>query len=564
MLRLLFAASLLALATGVEAQTMVWSQSKPSQGNAVNADSAAMPQYPVTYRGDTIETVFGETVADPYRWLEDDVRENPEVANWVAAQNKATSAQLDALPGKPWFKQRIATLMDYERYGLPRKAGNRYFYTFNPGLLNQAQLFVRDGWDGEGRLLIDPNTWAKDGATALAAYDTSKTGKYLSYEIQDGGTDWRIIKVLDVATGKTLDDELRWAKFGGSVQWLGDEGFFYSRFEATGDTPDFQSLAYNQTVYYHEVGTPQSTDVKVFATPDHKEYGHSMVLSSDEKWGFVISSVGTDSRFEVHSIDIGKGSPAQGWAARKVVTGFDNAWLPIDVIGSTAYFSTNKDAPRYRVMKMDLAATTPGWETVVAETEQPIDGASIVGDKLVLTYLKNATTRAAVYSLDGKPLKDIALGELGSASGFSGEPGDDETFYAFTSFTRPSTIYRLDLGNGEQQVFAEPKLTFDADAFETKQVFYPSKDGTKIPMFIVRKKGATDPAPTLALWVWRFRRFDDPRLFCEAAWRGLRPAVLTSSRISAVAGNTARPGTTRGVWLTSRTCSMISRGRANI
>lgn len=493
------AASFIALATGAQAQTMVWSQGKPAQGDTVTttAAPAASTQYPATRRGDTVETVFGEQVADPYRWLEDDVRENPEVAAWVAEQNKVTSAALDALPGKAWFKDRIGKLMDYERYGLPRKAGNRYFYTYNPGLLNQAQLFVRDGWNGAGRMLLDPNSWAADGATALAGYDASRNGKYLSYEIQDGGTDWRIIKVMDVATGKTLDDELRWAKFGGSVQWLGDEGFFYSRFEATGDKPDFQSLAYNQAVYYHKVGTPQSADVKVFATPENKEYGHSIALSSDEKWGVIVTSVGTDSRYEINLIDVARGSPEKGWTARKMVTGFDNAWLPVDVVGSTAYFVTNKDAPRYRVVKTDLAAAMPRWETVVAQTEQPIDGASIVGDKLVLTYLKDATTRAAVYSLEGKPLKDIALGELGTAGGFSGKPGDDETFYAFTSFTRPSTIYRLDLGSGEQQVFAEPKLTFDADAFEITQVFYPSKDGTKIPMFIVRKKGASGPAPTL-------------------------------------------------------------------
>ena len=278
---------------------------------------------------------------------------------------------------------------------------------------------------------------------------------------------------------------------------MGDEGFFYSKFPATGEKPDFQSLAFNQAVYYHKVGTPQSADVKVYATPDHKEYGHYLSLSSDEKWATIISSVGTDSRYEVHTIDLSKGSPEKGWTAKTAVSGFDNAWNPIDVVGTTAYFVTNKDAPRYRVVKMDLAAASPEWTTVVAETEQPIDGASIVDEKLVLTYLKDATTRAAVFTLEGQPLRDIALGELGTAGGFSGKPGESETFYSFTSFTRPATIYRLNLDSGEQQVFAEPKMDFDPDAFEATQVFYPSKDGTKIPMFIVRKKGATGPGPTL-------------------------------------------------------------------
>ena len=496
-LRLLSAASLLALSCGAQAQTAVWQQGQVHQPDHAMRPDMPTPAYPQTYRGDVVEKAFGESVADPYRWLENDVRKDPEVANWVAAQNAVTQATLAKLPGKAWFKAEIGRLMDYERFGIPTKAGSQYFYTYNPGLLNQSQLFVRDGWNGKGRLLIDPNAWAKDGATALAGYDPSHSGKYLSYEIQDGGTDWRIIKLMDVATGKILDDELRWAKYGGAVNWLGDEGFFYSRFPATGDKPDYQSLAYNQAVYYHKVGTPQSADVKIYATPEHKDYGHSVAISSDEKWATIISSVGTDSRYEVHTIDLAKGSPAGGWQVKPLVDGFEDSWNLVDTVGSTAYFTTNKDAPRYRVVKVDLAAAKPLWTTVVAETKQPIDGASIVGDKLVLSYLKDATTRAAVYSLDGKPVKDIALGELGTAGGFRGEPGDGETFYSFTSFTRPATIYRLDLGTGAQQVFAEPKLTFDPAKFETTQVFYPSKDGTKIPMFIVRKKGQSGPAPTL-------------------------------------------------------------------
>ncbi len=497
MLRLVAAASLLAYAPGAGAQTVVYAQTPAARSGP--ADHAAMttPAYPPTRRGDVVDSAFGETVADPYRWLENDVRTDKEVAAWVEAQNKVTQAHLAALPGKAWFKDRIAKLMDYERFGIPQKAGNRYFYTYNPGLLNQPQLFVREGWNGPGRLLIDPNSWAKDGATALSGYDPSNSGKYLTYEIQDGGTDWRIIKVMDVATGKVMDDELRWAKYGGGVQWLGDEGFFYSRFPATGDKPDYQSLAFNQAVYYHRLGTPQSADVLVFSTPANKEYGHFITVSSDEKWAAIVSSVGTDSRYEIHTIDLTKGSPARGWQVRKLVSGFENAWNLIDTVGSTAYFTTNKDAPRYRVVKLDLAAPKPVWTTVVAETEQPIDGASIVGDKLVLTYLKDATTRAAVYTLGGKPLNDITLGELGTAGGFNGKPGDSETFYSFTSFTRPSTIYRLDLASGTTQVFAEPKLTFDPERFETRQVFYTSRDGTRIPMFITRRKGQTGPGPTL-------------------------------------------------------------------
>lgn len=499
MLRLLTVTSAFALiASGAHAQGARAPQ-QPSQGSAMSTAMPVTPDtgYPQTRRGDVVDTVFGEKVADPYRWLENDVRTDTEVAAWVAAQNAVTQKTLNALPGREWFKQRIATLTDFERFGIPIKAGNRYFYGYNSGLLNQPQLFVRDGLAGKPRLLIDPNTWAKDGATALAGYRPSKSGKLMTFEIQDGGTDWRIIKVMDVATGKVMDDELRWAKYGGGVQWLGDEGFFYSRFPATGEKPDFQSLAFNQAIYYHKLGTPQSQDVLVFSTPANKEYGHSISVSSDERWATITSSVGTDSRYEVHTVDLAKGSPAKGWQPKKIVSGFDDAWGLIDTVGDIGYFATNKDAPKYRIVKTDMRTATPEWTTVVAQTDQPIDGSSIVGDRLILTYLKDATTRAAVFDLAGKPLKDIALGELGTAGGFSGKPGDSETFYSFTSFTRPATVYRLDIASGAQQVFAEPKMAFDPDGFEAKQVFYPSKDGTKIPMFIVRKKGQTGPAPTL-------------------------------------------------------------------
>ncbi len=503
MLRLISAASLLALSTAASAQTAVWTQGKAYQPDTTV--TVTTPAYPQTNRQDIVERPFGEPVADPYRWLENDVRKDPEVANWVEAQNKVTQGVLDQLPGRAWFRKRIAKLTDYERFGIPRKAGERYFYTYNPGLLNQSQLFVREGWNGEGRLLIDPNNWATDGATALSAYEPSRSGKYVSYEIQDGGTDWKIVKVLDVAIGKVLDDELRWAKYGAGVEWLGDEGFLYARYPATGEKPDFQSLTFNQAIYYHKVGTPQSADRLIFSTPAHKEYGHSLIVSSDEKWAIITSSIGTDSRYEVYRIDLTKGSPATGWKADKIVSGFDNDWNLIDTLGSTAYFRTNADALRYRVVKTDLSAPKPKWTTVVAETEQPIEGASIVGDRLLVNYLKDATSRAEVLSLDGKPLKELALGTLGTASGFFGKPGDSETFYAFTSFAQPATIYRLDLATGAQQVFAQPKTAFDPANYETTQVFYPSKDGTRVPMFIVRKKGQTGPAPTL---LWGYGGFD--------------------------------------------------------
>ena len=458
------------------------------------AQEVPLPEYPETRTGEVVETLHGTEVADPYRWLEADVRNDAEVAAWVEAQSQFTDTYLKQLPGNAWFAERIGELLDYERFGIPQKAGEYYFYTRNSGLQNQSPLYVRQGLEAEPRLLIDPNAWAQDGATALAGWEPSEDGKRLAYAVQDGGTDWRIIRVLDVDTGEQLEDEIRWAKFTG-ISWLGNEGFFYSRFPEPEEGQDFQALNYNQAVYYHELGTPQSEDRMVFSTPEHPERGHGLGVSDDGRWGFVISSLGTDAKYEVHVIDLEDDSGE--WTARPLVTGFENAWNPIDVIGTKAYFVTNKDAQRYRIVTTDLSAATPEWTTIVPESEQPIDGASIVGDKLIVTYLKDATTRAAVYDLEGNPLDDLALGELGTAGGFGGKAGDPETFYTFTSFILPGAIYRLNVDTGEKTTFAAPELTFDPAQFVTEQKFYTSKDGTRVPMFIVRRKDVTGPAPTL-------------------------------------------------------------------
>ncbi len=491
MLCLTAAVSILALATP---------PAIAAQDHDDHMDHAAEQQtfdmvYPETRRGDVVEEQFGEQIADPYRWLENDVRNDEEVAAWVEAQNEVTDAYLEQLPGTEWFKDKLGQLMDYERFGQPQKAGDYYFYTHNTGLQNQSPLYVQEGLDGERRLLIDPNAWSGDAATALAGWEPSENGKMLAYMVQDGGSDWRIVRVLDVETGKPLEDELRWVKFSG-LSWVGNEGFFYSRFPEPEEGQDFQSLNYNQKVYFHRIGTPQSEDELVFETPEFKERGHGVGVSSDGRYAMIISSLGTDDRYEVRYIDLSK-RETDGWKAYPLVTGFENSWNPIDTIGDTAWFVTNKDAPRDRVVKVTLVGGEPVWTEVIAQTEEPIAGASIIGDKLVLRYMKDATTRAAIYELDGTKVKDIDLGELGSAGGFAGEPGDPETFYSFTNFTRPGTIYRFDIETGETNVFAEPELTFDPARYDTSQVFYNSKDGTRVPMFIVKRKDVTGPAPTL-------------------------------------------------------------------
>ena len=463
-----------------------------------SAQDMTAPSYPETRRDDVVETQFGEEIADPYRWLEDDVRGSAEVADWVERQNALTDTYLEALPARAWFKERIAQLYDFERFSTPVKAGERYFYTRNTGLQNQSPLYVREGLDGTERLLLDPNAWADDGATALSDWDVSPDGRYLLYSVQDGGTDWRILRVMDVDTGDILDDEIRWAKFT-ALDWIGNEGFVYSRFPEPAEGADFQALNYDHTIYFHRLGTTQDVDELVFATPDTPRTSHTAQVTDDGRWMVITSSVGTDDRYEVRAIDLAaRGTEA--WQVRELVTGFDNAWSLVDGIGDTLWFVTNKDAPLYKLVSTDLAAPGVEWQEVVPEAEQPIDNAALVGHRLIVSYLRDASSRALVFDQSGTFQREIEFAGLGSVGGFLGSPGDPEVFYAFTSFNRPSTIYRLDVESGDTQIFAEPKLAFDPDDFTVEQRFYASKDGTRVPMFIMRRNDvaqADEPVPTL-------------------------------------------------------------------
>lgn len=458
----------------------------------------SVPEYPETRREPIIDQLFGEQVADPYRWLEQDVRNSPQVSGWVARQNEITRGYLDRLPGREWFSSKIETLLDFERFGIPRKAGKYYFYERNTGLLNQAQLFVRKGLKGNPRLLIDPNALSVDGTVALDAWKPSPDGRYLLYSLQSDGSDWRTLKVLDVRRGEPLDDEIEWAKFT-DLAWIGHEGFLYSRFSEPEEGQDFQALNYNQAVYFHRIGTPQAQDELVFATPDHPKRGHFAEVTDDGRWAVITSTVGTDARYEIHAIDIAE-RVEEGWNARPLITGFDNAWNLVAGIGGALWFTTNEDAPHYRVVGINLDEPSPRWIEVVPEVEETIAGASLVGDRLILSYLKDAASRALVFSLAGKGVDEIRLNGLGTAGGFEGKPGDPETFFSFTSFNQPSGIFRMDLRTNEVTPFALPKIPFDPDDYAIEQRFYRSKDGTQIPMFIVRSKDAAQagkPVPTL-------------------------------------------------------------------
>jgi prolyl oligopeptidase len=500
---------------GIAAVTMAV-PSAALAGDAGTAEVASDLAYPQTKKVDVVEEQFGVKVADPYRWLEDDVRVNPAVADWVKAQNAVSDKYLDTLPGKDVLAARMKKLYDYERFGLPEKAGGTYFFTKNDGLQNQSVLYARAGLTGKDRMLIDPNTWAKDGATALDSWVPSKNGKLLAYSIQDGGTDWRIIRVLDVATGKPLNDEIKWAKFT-NISWVGNEGFLYSRFAEPQAGAAFQQLNYNQTVYYHRIGTPQSQDQVVYATPDRKELGHSAEVTHDGKWVLITSSAGTDEKYELHVMPLGK---RRDWKAQTLVAGLEHEWNLVEGLGNKLWFVTNKGAPKLKVVSVDLSKpaqqrvpcageleqaaachmTAHNFTDVVPERAETLSRAQIVGDRLVLSYLKDAASMAVMTDLAGKPVQQIKLNAIGTASGFTGNPGDSETFFSFSSFNQPGAVYRFDSKTGKSTPFAQPKLSYNPADFVVSQVFYPSKDGTQIPMFIVHKKGldlSKGGAPTL-------------------------------------------------------------------
>ena len=442
--------------------------------------------YPATQAIPLVEKQFGVDVADPYRWLENDVRSDARVKAWVDAENKVTSAYLDDLPGRDILKARMTKLTDFERFGTPRKAGSRYFYARNDGLQNQSVLYVRDGLTGSGRVLVDPNGWDKDGATALAEWVPSDDGSKLVYAVQDGGTDWRIVRLIDVASGDLLADEVRWVKFS-NLSWASDSsGFYYSRFAAPAEGKTFQSTNTNQQVYFHKVGTAQSEDTLVYATPDRPVLGHSAQVTDDGKYLLITSTSGTDDRYELHLLDLGK----PGARPMTLVKGLQYNWELIGNVGTRFWFVTNKGATRQRIVTLDVARPRARAVQIVPETADTLVGASMVGAKIVLAYLGDAKSEATMVTLDGQPGGEIRLPGIGTAIGFGGKAGNPETFYTFSSYASPPTVYRFDTATGASSVFARPKVAFDPDDFITEQRFYPSKDGTQIPMFIVRRKDA--------------------------------------------------------------------------
>lgn len=475
----LFASTLLCLSAPALAQT------DADDGLAGEApERASSFAYPETARVDQVDDYHGVEVADPFRWLEDDVRESEDVAAWVEAQNAVTNAYLEALPDRERIRGRLAELWNYERFSLPVREGGRYFFRRNDGLQNQDVLHVQDTLAAEPEVLIDPNEWSEDGATALSAYYPSPDGRYLAVSVQDGGTDWRIIRVMDLETREYLPNEVRWVKFS-NISWAADgSGFYYSRYPEPEEGAEFQNLNFNHTVYLHTIGEEQSADQQIYSRPDSPEHGFNAYATPDGEYVLITVWHGTDERYELLLLRAGETEPVE------LVTGFENDYALAGNEGSTFYFRTNRGAARSRVIAMNV--DQPGeenWDELIPESDDTMVDVSLVGGRLIAEYLSDARSLVRVFETDGTEVGEVDLPGLGSAGGFEGDADDPETFYAFSSLARPSTIYRYDVETGESEIFREPELAYDPDDYEVSQVFYDSADGTQIPMFIAHRRG---------------------------------------------------------------------------
>ena len=440
--------------------------------------------YPPTRREDFSEILHGTTVSDPYRWLEDD--HSPETEAWVGQQSALTSAYLDSIPERVQIRRRLTELWDYERIGVPFKRGGRYFFTHNKGLQNQSALYWLEALDGEPRLLLDPNTLSSDGTVALGPYAVSRDGQYLAYSLSAAGSDWQEWHVRRVETGEDLPDRIQWAKFTGA-SWTDDNGgFYYSRYDAPVTGQAYKGANYYQKLYYHRLGTPQVEDTLAYERPDQKEWGFGGQVSDDGRYLVISVWHGTHQENGLFYQDL----QVPDAPVVELLNQFDATYEYLDSDGSIFYILTDRDAPLQRVIAIDLNHPQPEeWLEIIPEGSDILQSAALTGSTLFAIYLHDATSLVKTYDLQGNFLRTVALPGLGSAAGFGGRRQDRETFFVFTSFTTPGEIYHYDLQNGQAVLFRRPNLRFDPAQFVTEQVFYPSKDGTRIPMFILYKKG---------------------------------------------------------------------------
>ena len=443
-------------------------------------------KYPDSHRGDTVETLHGQPIADPYRWLEDP--NSADTKTWIEAENQLTFGFLEQIPARTRIKERLTKLWDYERYGTPSREGNWYIFAKNDGLQNQAVIYKTRSLDGPAEILIDPNSLSKDGTIALGSLSFSDDGRYLAYSLTTSGSDWLEWRVRDVDTSRDLPDLLKWSKFSGAA-WLKDgSGFFYSRFDAPKEGETYTGLNKFQKVFFHKLGTPQDDDVLTYERKDQPDWGFGADVTEDGRFLLIYQSEGTKPENRVFVKDLSKpGSTIQPFLDK-----FDADYSVLGNDGERFYVMTDKDAPRRKVVAIDRAKPdASAWQVVIPEApgRDVLGGVRMIADRFVVQWMTDAHEVIKVYGVDGRFERDIALPTIGSIGGFSGRREHKEGFYSFSSFAYPGVVYRYDFTAGTSTVFRQPKVDFAPEDFVTVQVFYPSKDGTKIPMFLTYRKG---------------------------------------------------------------------------
>jgi prolyl oligopeptidase len=448
---------------------------------------AAEPMtYPVTKKIDHVDDYHGTKVADPYRWLEDET--SPETAAWVEAQNAVTFPYLERIPYRDALRARVMELNDYERYGAPARKGPYFFFSKNEGLQNQSVLHIQRGLDSAPEVLLDPNSWSADGTVQLSAFEPSKDARHAVYGISQSGSDWLQYKVMELATKRTLADTIDWAKVS-QVAWHGD-GFYYSRYPEPPEGHEKASINENHQVFFHKLGTAQAADTLVFEDPANPQRFHTAATTEDER--FLILEVSDRGKgLDGNALFVRDLTDPEGKFAPLVPEITNDTFYVVDNVGDQILVATNHGAPNWRVVQIDPRnIAEANWKTILPERPEPIDSVTVAGGKLFATYLKDVATRAYVFGLDGRLENEIALPGVGTAGGFSGPNDSPFVFYTFNSLSVPPTIYRYDIATRSSSVFRAPRVPgYDAEQFETKQVFYPSKDGTRIPMFLVYRKG---------------------------------------------------------------------------
>ncbi|HEX7168092.1 MAG TPA: prolyl oligopeptidase family serine peptidase [Acidimicrobiales bacterium] len=459
--------------------------------------------YPETATVDHVDDYHGTKVPDPYRWLED--LDATETAAWVAAQNAVTMPFLEAIPQRDPIRRRLTELMDYERVGVPFHRNGRWFVMQNDGLQNQYVLYTMDGPDGERRVLLDPNTWSAEGTTALVSVAVDDQAKHLAYAVAHAGSDWNEWRVLDLETGAETGDVVRWAKFSGA-SWLPDgSGFLYGRYdEPEGDA--LEEVNFFQKLYLHRLGTPQAEDRLVYERPDQKEWFFHADITEDGKYLALTVTRGTDPKSAFFFRLVTRSNAI--WT--ELLVDFDARYVFLGNDGGRFYFHTDRDAPNGRVVAVDVdTAGALQWTELIPELPEALDTVTLVGDRFFASYLVDARSVVRVHRLDGSLEGEVPLPGIGTTTGFGGRRSDTSTYFAYTGFTEPGTIFRYDLASRETSLWYRPKVAFDPDQFETRQVFVESRDGTKVPVFLSHRRGIEldGSNPT---WLYGYGGFNVP------------------------------------------------------